>query len=52
MARGPMQLHRLKAGPAYPVHAHLWWCCVKCVIHHERDMREEQHDNIRGANKH
>jgi len=21
----------------------LWWCCVKCVVHHERDVREEQH---------
>ena len=21
----------------------LRWCCVKCVIHHERDVREEQH---------
>jgi len=21
----------------------LWWCCVDCVIHHERDVREEQH---------
>jgi len=19
------------------------WCCVDCVIHHERDVREEQH---------
>ena len=21
----------------------LRWCCVKCVIHHERDVHEEQH---------
>ena len=21
----------------------LRWCCVDCVIHHERDVREEQH---------
>ena len=21
----------------------LRWCCVNCVIHHERDVREEQH---------
>ena len=21
----------------------LQWCCVDCVIHHERDVREEQH---------
>jgi len=21
----------------------LWWCCVDCVIHHEQDVREEQH---------
>ena len=21
----------------------LWWCCVDCVIHHEWDVREEQH---------
>ena len=21
----------------------LRWCCVDCVIHHERDMRKEQH---------
>ena len=27
----------------------LRWCCVECVIHHERDVREEQH--ICGANK-
>jgi len=20
----------------------LWWCCVDCVIHHERDVHEEQ----------
>jgi len=20
----------------------LRWCCVDCVIHHERDVREEQ----------
>jgi len=20
----------------------LWWCCIDCVIHHERDVREEQ----------
>jgi len=20
----------------------LWWCCVDCVIHHERDVCEEQ----------
>ena len=29
------------------VHSHvlqpLRWCCVDCVIHHERDVREEQH---------
>jgi len=21
----------------------LRWCCVDCVIHHERDVREDQH---------
>jgi len=21
----------------------LWWCCGKCVIHHEWDVREEHH---------
>jgi len=21
----------------------LWWRCVKCMIYHERDVREEQH---------
>jgi len=21
----------------------LRWCCVDCVIHHERDVHEEQH---------
>jgi len=21
----------------------LRWCCVDCVIHHKRDVREEQH---------
>jgi len=20
----------------------LWWCCIDCMIHHERDVREEQ----------
>ena len=29
----------------------LRWRCVECVIHHERDVREEQHPYIRGANK-
>jgi len=29
----------------------LRWCCVKCVIYHERDVREEQHHYICGANK-
>ena len=28
----------------------LRWCCVDCVIHHERDVREEQ-KYIRGASK-
>ena len=21
----------------------LWWRCVKCMIYHEHDVREEQH---------
>jgi len=29
----------------------LRWCCVDCVIHHEWDVREEQHIHISGANK-
>jgi len=29
----------------------LRWRCVECVIHHERDVREEQHPYISGANK-
>jgi len=29
----------------------LGWCCVDCVIHHERDVREEQRPYICGANK-
>jgi len=29
----------------------LCWRCVECVIHHERDVREEQHPYICGANK-
>ena len=28
----------------------LRWCCVDCVIHHERDVREEQ-KYVCGANK-
>jgi len=24
----------------------LRWCCVECVIHHERDVREEQHHTL------
>jgi len=27
------------------------WRCIKCAIHHEWDVREEQHTNICGANK-
>ena len=27
----------------YPVLQPLRWCCIECVIHHERDVREEQH---------
>jgi len=27
------------------------WRCVECAIHHERDVREEQHPYICGANK-
>ena len=26
----------------------LWWCCADCVIHHERDVREEQHHTYAG----
>ena len=29
----------------------LRWRCAECAIHHERDVREEQHPYIRGANK-
>jgi len=29
----------------------LGWRCVECVIHHGRDVREEQHPYIGGANK-
>jgi len=29
----------------------LRWRCVDCVIHHERDVREEQHDYICSARK-
>ena len=29
----------------------LGWRCVECAIHHERDVREEQHRYIRDANK-
>jgi len=29
----------------------LGWRWVECAIHHERDVREEQHLYIRGANK-
>jgi len=29
----------------------LGWCYVECAIHHERDLSEEQHPYIRGANK-
>jgi len=28
---------------AMPVLQPLRWRCVKCVIHHERDVREEKH---------
>jgi len=29
----------------------LRWCYVDCVIHHERDVREEQNIYMRGAGK-
>ena len=29
----------------------LQWCCVDCVIHHERDVREEQHHHMCSASK-
>ena len=29
----------------------LGWRCVECAIHHERDVREEQHPYICGMNK-
>jgi len=29
----------------------LGWHCVECAIHHERDVREEQHPYVCGANK-
>jgi len=29
----------------------LLWRCVECVIHHERDMPEEQHQYVCGRNK-
>jgi len=29
----------------------LRWRCVECVIHHERDVCEEQHPYICGTNK-
>jgi len=29
-------MHRILLQP-------LWWRCVKCVIHHERDVRDEKH---------
>ena len=32
-------VHCKKEGMLQP----LQWCCVKCVIHHEWDVREEQH---------
>ena len=29
----------------------LHWCCVECAIHHEREVRKEQHPYICGVNK-
>ena len=29
----------------------LRWRCVKCAVHHKRDVREEQHPYISGVNK-
>ena len=29
----------------------LRWRCVECAVHHERDVREEQHPYISGTNK-
>jgi len=29
----------------------LQWCCVDCMIHHERDVREEYHHHMCSASK-
>jgi len=29
----------------------LRWRCIECAIHHEREVRKEQHPYISGANK-
>jgi len=29
-------------GPVLVVLQPPWWCCIDCMIHHERDVREEQ----------
>ena len=29
----------------------LRWRCADCAVYHERNIREEQHQYIRGANK-
>ena len=37
-------LHRpSKCTKLRPVLQPLQWCCIKCVIHHEREVHEEQH---------
>ena len=39
----PRELFKGSNGSASLVLQPLRWCCIDCVIHHERDVREEQH---------
>jgi len=43
----------MQSSPKMQLLQPLWWCCVDCVIHPERDVREEQHHTytVCGANK-
>jgi len=45
-----IDLNNIAAENGLAVVATLQWRCVDCVIHHERDVREEKHYE-RGTNK-
>ena len=46
LGNSPFAIHLLKISDNHEdklLLQPLQWCCVECVIHHERDVHEEQH---------